>query len=248
MRLPFDCDTGPGSTAAFGLIVLSTDETVEDELRPVFSGDGVSLLHTRIESAPEVTYEKLMQMKARLTQSAGLLPGNGSMDVIGYACTSGSTVIGSDQVAAAVREAHPKAAVTNPAMAVVAALRHLNVSRIGLVSPYVEEVSDALCGLLRTEGITPVTVGSFGQAEETVVARISLRSVEAAICEIGSDPAIEAVFASCTNLHALAVIEACEKRLGKPVISSNLALAWHMLTLAGCPTEGRGPGRLFNGT
>ncbi|MGX1499785.1 maleate cis-trans isomerase [Labrenzia sp. MBR-25] len=78
-----------------------------------------------------------------------------------------------------------------------------------------------------------------------MVARISLRSIEEAICEVGKDPKIEAVFASCTNLRTLPVIETCERRLGKPVISSSLALAWHMMHLAGLPTAGRGPGRLF---
>ena len=37
----------------------------------------------------------------------------------------------------------------------------------------------------------------------------------------------------------------CEKKLGKPVISSNLALAWHMMKLAGIKTTGLGPGKLF---
>jgi maleate isomerase len=108
---------------------------------------------------------------------------------------------------------------------VLAAFTQLGVSRIAIVSPYVEEVSEALCRLLEGNDATPARVGSFGQAQEAVVARISLRSVEEAICEVGKDPEIEAVFASCTNLRTLPVIETCERRLGKPVISSNLALA-----------------------
>lgn len=245
MKLSFDCDRGSATKAAFGLILLSVDETIESEFRPLFDQEGVSLLHARIESASEVTPEKLMQMKARLTDTAALLPGTRPLDVIAYACTSGATVIGSDQVAGAIQATHPGARVTDPARAAVAALAHLGVSRIAIVSPYVEEVSDALCRLLEETGVTPLSVGSFGQAEEAVVARISLRSVEEAICEVGKDPEIEAVFASCTNLRTLPVIEACEKRLSKPVISSNLALAWHMMHLANLPTTDRGPGRLF---
>jgi maleate isomerase len=186
------------------------DETIEDEFRPLFSRDDARLYHTRIESAPEVTSDTLARMKDRLAGAAALLPAARPLDVIGYACTSGATVIGSDQVAAAVRSAHPDAAVTDPARAVVAALRHLKVSRIGVVSPYVAEVSGAICALLDRNGLSPVTVGSFGQAEEAVVARIALRSVEDAICAVGGDPDVEAVFASCTNLRTLKVIEACE--------------------------------------
>jgi maleate isomerase len=225
MKLSFDCDKGSATKAAFGLILLSVDETIESEIRPLLHQEGVSLLHARIESSSEVTSEKLMQMKARLTDTAALLPGTRPLDVIAYGCTSGATVIGSDEVAASIQVVHPGARVTDPARAVLAAFTQLGVSRIAIVSPYVEEVSEALCRLLEGNDATPARVGSFGQAQEAVVARISLRSVEEAICEVGKDPEIEAVFASCTNLRTLPVIETCERRLGKPVISSNLALA-----------------------
>ncbi|MCX2725135.1 aspartate/glutamate racemase family protein [Roseibium salinum] len=246
MKLSFDVDRGPGEKAAFGLIVLLVDETIEAEFRTIFTLDGVSLFHSRIESAPEVTHSTLMRMKERLTDAAAFLPANRPLDAIGYACTSGATVIGSDAVEAAVRKAHPQASVTDPARAVMAALKHMNVTRLGIVSPYVEEVSGAICDLLRQNGLETLAAGSFGQAEEAVVARISLKSVEEAICTVGSDPQVEAVFASCTNLRTFPVIERSERRLGKPVISSNQALAWHMMVLAGLPSGGAGPGRLFN--
>ncbi|WP_422378550.1 maleate cis-trans isomerase family protein [Roseibium sp.] len=245
-QLPFTTDNRDEATKRLGLIVLSADETIEGEFRPLFDREDLALYHTRIRTAPDVTPETLMRMKDGLTGAAALLPETGSMDVIGYACTSGATVIGSDAVAAAVRKAHSAVAVTNPASAVIAALDHLNVSKIGVVSPYVESVSEAVCALLRDHGFDPVRIGSFGQAEEAVVARIAHQSVQDAVCTIGEDPDVEAVFASCTNLRTFKVIEACEQQLGKPVISSNLALAWHMMKLAGLETRGHGPGRLFN--
>jgi len=247
MTLPFECDDRADDTRALGLIVLSADETIEGEFRPLFERDDLALFHTRIRTEPNVTRETLMLMKDGLTGAASLLPDTRSLDVVGYACTSGATIIGEDAVSAAVRKAQPGAKVSNPASAVLAALKQLNVSKIGVVSPYVETVSEAVCTLLTDNGLNPVRVGSFGQEEEAVVARISLRSVQDAICTIGEDPDVEAVFASCTNLRTLKVIDACERHLGKPVVSSNLALAWHMLTLAGVPTKGHGPGRLFAG-
>ena len=244
-KLPFKTDDRNAAAKRLGLIVLSADETIEGEFRPLFDRDDLALYHTRIRTAPDVTPETLMLMKDGLTGAAALLPETGSLDVVGYACTSGATVIGSSAVAAAVQKVHPAAAVTNPASAVVAALQHLKVSNIGVVSPYVESVSEAVCTLLREQDFNPVRIGSFGQAEEAIVARIAHQSVEDAVCAIGEDPDVEAVFASCTNLRTFKVIEACERRLGKPVISSNLALAWHMMTLAGLDTNGRGLGRLF---
>lgn len=244
--LDFDCDGGLPRAAALGLIVLQADETLEAEVSPLLLRQGGSLYHSRIASAPDVTTETLMEMKTHLASAAALLPGHRPLDVIGYGCTSASTLIGSNAVAAAIRTAHPDAAVTDPARAVIAALTYQGARRIALVSPYIAPVTDAVCGLLKGEGIDPVSVGTFGQAEEKVVARISPASVFEAVKALGQDKTIDAVFASCTNLRSFSVIEDCERTIGKPVISSNLALAWHMLQLAGLPTQGCGPGRLFS--
>jgi maleate isomerase len=41
------------------------------------------------------------------------------------------------------------------------------------------------------------------------------------------------------------IVEEVEAKLGKPVTSSNHALAWHMLRLAGYSAPLKGRGRLF---
>lgn len=245
MQLQFETDQGLAAKAAFGLIVLQADETLENEIRPLFDQEGVTLNHTRIKSAPEVTRDTLLQMKAQLTDAAAMLPSARPLDVIGYGCTSASSVIGSEAVAAAIAKAHPGAKVTDPAAATVAALRHLNVSRIGILTPYIPDVSKAVVNVIASKGFDPVATATFSQSEEAVVARITPASVKAAICEVGSGRNVEAVFASCTNLRTFDVIASCENILGKPVISSNSALAWHMMTLAGVSPQGRGPGQLF---
>ena len=50
---------------------------------------------------------------------------------------------------------------------------------------------------------------------------------------------------SCTSLRALQIIPQAEAALGKPVISSNQALAWHMMRLAGLANGPINAGRLF---
>ncbi len=247
MKLPFILDQGAAAEAAFGVIVLQADETLEGEFAGVFSRPGLALYHTRIPSGAEVTPETLAQMERELPRAAGLLPNTGALDVVAYACTSGATVIGQDNVATAIRTAHPEAATTDPLSAVIAACRHLGVRRLGVVSPYVAEVSTAMMALLEKNGLEISTFGSFEQSEEAVVARITAQSVLDAICTMGRDDGVEAVFASCTNLRTFEIIDQAEAVMGKPVITSNQALAWHMLTLADIETKGFGPGRLFGG-
>ena len=77
--------------------------------------------------------------------AAGLLPPAFGFDAIGYACTSGATLIGAERVAAAVGIAHPGVSCTDPITAALAAFRTLDVRSIGLLTPYnAEELANWL--------------------------------------------------------------------------------------------------------
>ncbi len=246
MKLPFETDQGASSHAALGLIVLQSDETIENEIRPLFIQNGLALYHSRIPSSPEVTSETLAEMKEQLPRAASLLPTVRPLDVVAYACTSGATIIGPDNITAAINHHHPKAKVTNPITAVMAALTHLGAKKIGLLTPYVAEVSTAMRSLLEQNGFKIAGFGSYEQGEDAVVARISTSSTYDAICQLAQQDDVEAVFASCTSLRSFDIINQAEKETGKPVITSNQALSWHMLKLAKPPIWPKGPGRLFS--
>lgn len=243
MKLEFQSDGGACSDGAYGLIVLQTDLTMEPELAPVFGGFG--LYHTRIPNAPEVTPDTLAAMAREMPRTAALLPPE--VRVIGYGCTSGATIIGPERVADLIRQAQPQAAVTDPISALLAACTHLGVRRLGFVTPYVAEVSAAMRARLEGSGLEIAGFGSFEQIEDRVVAGISEASTLAAIEKVAGIGTCDAIFASCTNLRGFGIIERAEAATGVPVLTSNLALGWHMLRLAGAETAGRGPGRLFAG-
>jgi maleate isomerase len=243
VRLSFTTDQGNGALAAFGLIVLQADETLENEFRRIFVDPDVACYHARIPSHPQVTPATLSRMAADLPRTAGLLPAGVAFDAIAYACTSGATVIGQEAVAAAIHASHPDVPVTDPITAVMAACRALRASRLGFLTPYRPDVSQVMRRLLVGNGFDIVSFRSFEQEEERVVSHISEGSTLEAIVELGAHPECQAVFASCTNLRTLGILEQAERLLGKPVISSNRALAWHLLTLAGVNSPG--PGRLF---
>ena len=245
MALRFETDGGHAGTNPLGLIVLKTDETMEVELRGVFQAAGLACYHSRIAMHPTVTPETLAEMERDLPQSAALLPAGLSYGAIGYGCTSGATVIGPERVSALVQQHHPAAPVTDPISAVMAGLAALGTRKVGLLTPYLPEVSAKMSELLASNSFEQVAFGSFEEGDDQTVARISEASTLAAIEEVGKDSACDVVFASCTNLRTFGVIEEAERRIGKPVLSSNLALGWHMLRLAGVDNPGFGPGRLF---
>ncbi len=245
-RFPYTL-TGPiGHKATLGLIVLQVDETVEQDMRRVFADPGIATYVSRIPSGAELTPDTIDQMRLDLPRATALLPPAAQFDVIAYACTSGTTLIGADQVAGLIRGAAQTRAVTNPLTATLAALQHLNVSRIGLVSPYIASVADPMRHSFATHGIAVPQRLSFGEEVEARVARIDPGSIHAAALQVGQPDEVEAVFLSCTNLRTLDIIEDLEQQLGKPVLSSNQALAWHMAHLAGLrQIRGDSPGALF---
>ena len=236
-------DGGAGGGRRVGLIVLSTDETLEYEARQVIEGRGVNLMHNRIFSDPSVTPDNLAAMAARMPEVARLLPAE--MRAIAYGCTSASVFIGPEGVEQQIQTTQPGVPVTNPISAVVAALAALKVQRIGLVTPYTADVAAPMRTFLVERGIETVKELSFGEGDDRKVARISQRSTLGAMLKVGRAKGVEAVFASCTNLGSFEVIDQAEDELGLPVISSNLALVWHLLKRAGITATGWGPGRLF---
>ena len=245
MKTPFKLDDGIASKAALGLIVLEKDETLEPECAPLFAEEGVALYHSRICSDDAVTPETLGTMAEDLPRALALLPTARSLNVVAYACTSGATVIGQEKIAEMIRAVHPTAATTDPISAVIEACRHLGLRRLGMLTPYSEEVSMAMRMLLEKADLLVTQFASFEQTQDPVVARISPTSVQAAIRDINDDGDVDAVFVSCTNLRTLSVIGAAEADIGKPVISSNAALIWHMRRLAGLRPLVGGPGRLL---
>jgi maleate isomerase len=63
--------------------------------------------------------------------------------------------------------------------------------------------------------------------------------------ELGRQKDVDAVFVSCTSLRVAEHVAAFEAELGKPVTSSNHAMAWHALRLAGVADRIPAFGRLF---
>lgn len=227
-NLPYTLDADDPASVPMGLIVLQTDETIEPETRALFAKDKSPLYVSRIPSGAEVNTDMLAQMERDLPAAANLLPKARPYRVVGYGCTSASSVIGSDRVEQMVKQTCNVQTVTNPLRAAAACAAHRGVSKLALLSPYVEEVNTPLRRAFAEQGISMDVFGTFGEAEEAKVVRISTDSVVEAAMRLGSDPSVDAVFLSCTNLRTLAAIPRIEARIGKPVLSSNQSLAWHM--------------------
>lgn len=231
--LAYTLDPEPTDAPPIGLIVLQSDETIEPEFRRHFADDPSPIYVSRIRSAPVVSRQSLAGMEADLAAAASLLPEAVDFPVVAYCCTSASSVIGSDRVADLVRAGCRARTVTNPLRAAAACCADRGISRLALVSPYVETVNAPLRRAFAGLGVEMDVFGTFAEPNEHNVARISWASVEAAALALGKDRSVDGVFLSCTNLRTMDRIANLEARLGKPVLSSNQSLAWHLRALKG---------------
>lgn len=240
---PYTLTDPIGTRATLGLIVLQVDETIEHDFRRLFPAAGIALHVSRIPSGDELTPDTIAAMKATLPAAAALLPPAAKFDAVAYGCTSGTTLIGADAVAELVRKGVQTRHIADPLTAACAALDVLEARSVALVSPYIETVARPIRSALEKSGLTVPGALSFGEEVEAQVARIDPRSIRAAALEVGRSPAVDAVFLSCTNLRTMDIIDDLERELAKPVLSSNLVLAWQLARLAGVEIEG--PGSIF---
>ncbi|MCY3851277.1 MAG: hypothetical protein OXF75_10825 [Acidimicrobiaceae bacterium] len=243
VKLPFETDEGCGPRARLGLIVLQSDQTIEAEAR-MLDVEGVEFYHSRIPNDVEVTPRTLTDMEQRLPIAAGLLPADFGFDAIGYGCTSAAALIGEAKVTAGIRAAHPGVACSNPITAAVAAFHALEARRIAVLTPYTADVTAAIAEHFADAGLSVTALGSFLEPSDLIVARISEASIAAGVRAVASAES-DAVFVSCTSLRVLKTVSDIEDEAGIPVVSSNMALFWHLLRLAGANVELDGHGQIF---
>ena len=232
MKFDFHLSSKENSPPPMGLIVLQVDETIEGEFRKAFRTARNQIFVTRIASGLEVTAKTLSSMEDHISASAKLLPQSREFSVIGYGCTSASAIIGSEKISDLIKSGCSTREVTNPLLAATEYAKHLGVTKLALLSPYIEEVNTPLRKAFKTNGLSTEAFGTFGEGQEEKVARISESSTIEAAITLGQDPATEAVFISCTNLRTFNCLDKIANKIDKPVFSSNQSLAWHMKKLS----------------
>lgn len=244
-HMQFELDGGIARRARIGVIVLATDNTIEHEFRQIVRLDGVAFYETRIFNDADINPTTLAAMEQRMEAAASLILPDIPLDVVGYGCTSGSVVIGEERVFELIRQARPGVACTTPITGAIAGLKKLGCRRIALLTPYVESVNQMLRQYIEQRGIGVPVMGSFNHENDNEVARISQASIRNAVRELMREPNVDGVFVSCTSLRVASIVEEMEAEFGRPVTSSNHAMAWHCLRLAGVTEPIPGFGKLF---
>ncbi len=244
-HLAFSTEKAIGARARIGIVVLATDYTVEHEFRRIIKMPGVDFYHARICNSPSVTPESLAAMEPLLTDTAELILPGDELDVLAFGCTSASMVMGEEVVSARLRAAKPTARTTNPITAAFAAFEALRAKRIAVLTPYRRDVNEIVRNYFLSHGYQVPVFGSFNEEHDPTAAAIDADSLRNAVEVITKDRELDAVFVSCTSIRLAEAVVDIEADCGIPATSSNHAMAWHCLRLAGIQDTLPDLGRLY---
>lgn len=227
-----------------GLVALSTDLTLEYDIPRLTPQDDVCFYTSRVEFINPVTPENLRKMQPHIAQAARMILTDQPIDALCYGCTSASATLGDDAVMASLQEAKPNTPSTNPALAGVTAAEALGVKKLALLTPYPEAASQKLADYFAQKGCDIISHHCLNIADDRDIARVNHDDLIDMAAKI-DQPDADAVFLSCTALPAVSIIQKLEDRIGKPVITSNQAMIWMALRLAGCDYQTPFGGHLF---
>ncbi|NNF80788.1 MAG: Asp/Glu racemase [Rhizobiales bacterium] len=156
-------------------------------------------------------------------------------DLVLYGCTSATLAHGpafDREFCANIKQRSGVEAAT-AAGALVNALTCLGVHKIAFSSPYVAALNDEAIGFLAQSGFETVSrkdveadLGNYGQG--------ALNPEEVyALGRAADSSKAEALVLSCTEMRAVEAIEALERDLAKPVVTSNQAMMFSASVMLG---------------
>lgn len=237
-------DRGRHWRAKIGYVLLATEQTIQDDvmaLRP----DGVGIHFARAAIPDEITNATLAAQADCLAECASTLLSDGSLDVVCYACTSGSLVIGEERVFAELNKGAPEAKATSLITGVIRALRTLDARRVVIATPYLDEINEREADYLEQAGFDVLAISGLNLEKDSDMVRVSPEYLEQFAVSVDRADA-DAIFVSCGALRTLDVVDRIERQAGKPVVASNQAMIWDTLRLAGIEDRFEGYGRLLS--
>ena len=242
-RLGIEFDRGRHDRAKIGYVLLAMEQTIEEDIYKL-APRGVGVHFTRALMANSVTVDTLQAMKKHIGDAASLLLPDGDLDVVCYACTSGSVVIGEEEVKSELLRGAPRSKPTTLVTGVIRALREMQARRIVIGTPYVDGINKIELEYLRQCGFDVLDIQGLNVEHDSDMARVTPDYLFQFAKSIDRSDA-DAVFISCGALRTLDVVDALEKEISKPVIASNQAMIWDTFRLAGIQDKIPGYGRLL---
>ena len=226
------------------LLALSTDLTIEKDFNSICHNLPLDVFVNRIHNENPLTKENLLKMYEKIESiTEKILPGE-KINTVAYACTSGTIAIGDDKVKEKIQLAKPGCQVTTPITSAIKAFNKMNIKKVAVFTPYPDSVNKTISEYIIKKNIDVTSFGTFNLDLDVDFARIDPKYLSEVLTKLDINDA-DALFVSCTALPALEILEEVEKKINKPVFSSNQTLIWDTIRSVGCKSSIKGYGKLL---
>lgn len=188
------------------------------------------------------------QFQAEPMLEAALLLADADVDLIVWNGTSASW-LGLEKDRALCRSITEETgiAATTSSLAIIDAVEALEVTKVGLVTPYTADVSARIRAQYESLGFRCPVERMSGITVNKDFADVPEADIRAMLEEAAGTEGVQALAVVCTNFNAASIVTAIEAKYGVPVIDSVSATVWHSLKKLGIqasPLAGRW-GKLF---
>ncbi|GAA2140925.1 maleate isomerase [Arthrobacter sp. TE12231] len=230
-----------------GMIVPSSNTCLEPQsYRILGDRDDVTIHFARIQVtriALDDSSDK--QFDAPVMRAAAEILATADVDVIAWNGTSGSW-LGAGHDRELVQEIQDATGIpaTTSTLAYMEAFRAFGTERIGLFTPYTEDVNRAIVASYERDGIKTLDHRFLGLSDNESFARVSDAEMRPGSLELAaSNP--DALVYLCTNLYGANIAEEIEAAMGVPVLDSVAVTLWSCLKMTGAPLLSPRWGRLL---
>ena len=212
-----------------GLIVPSTNTTAEADFG-LAAGRDVTVHSHRMWMGKETPEGDGLELMNQDVEGAAKYLATANVDLIVYACTGGSFFDGSDHADPMIQMIESVSGVpaVGTADSVLEALKSLGAKRISVASPYPAWLNEQLADYYNRAGFEVLNVEGEVEAFKNGARGICDNS-PGSVVEFAQNvcrPEADALFCSCTAWRAVEAAEELERRLSKPVVTSNQATVW----------------------
>jgi len=252
-RVTSQTEPSPSVLKRIGLVVPSSNVTVETEMPRILSGvTGAEFtFHSSRMRMNAVTPEQLRAMNAQRERCI-LEISDAGVDIILYACLVAIMAAGPGEhrnvelaVAEQLATGGSETKVLSSAGALVSALTDMGATRVALVMPYMRPLARQVVAYIEAEGLLVPDWRALEVAGNRDVGCIAGSRVIAAVRSLDLTSVDALVISCCVQMPSLGLVECAEDDLGLPVISAATAGAYCILRSAGLPVDIPGAGSLL---
>lgn len=226
-----------------GVILPSVNVYLEPEFNQI--APKTFSFHTTRVLLTKTTPEALVQMEEDLEYACRLIA-SVFPKAVAYACTSGSFIKGLEwdrEIMKKIESLVGCPAVTTSS-AMLQALKELEITSVAVATPYIDRINKEEKKFFEDNGLKVPVIKGLQITDAEILHAQTPDTIYEMVVGLDQE-SVDGFFISCTDFRGLEVADLIEKKLGKPVVTSNQATLWALLRLIDYKGSIKGYGRLL---